>query len=134
MLKDIIEPAFDGVGVAVIHEEGEENEMVWNVYLINFNNALIDGVLISSKGYGTINNEEVKTSVLRHMLNEIDALDYGKIEPLHQDLFILNNEYWVSFYLDGKIYDRKFVFVENTIDKSRLAHINVIDKKGILIM
>lgn len=134
MLKDIIEPAFDGVGVAVIHEEGEENEMVWNVYLINFNNALIDGVLISSKGYGTINNEEVKTSVLRHMLHEIDALDYGKIEPLHQDLFILNNEYWVSFYLDGKIYDRKFVFVENTIDKSRLAHINVIDKKGILIM
>jgi len=134
MLKDIIEPAFDGVGVAVIHEEGEENEMVWNVYLINFNNALIDGVLISSKGYGSINNEEVKTSVLRHMLNEIDALNYGKIEPLHQDLFILNNEYWVSFYLDGKIYDRKFVFVENTIDKSRLAHINVIDKKGILIM
>ncbi len=134
MLKDIIEPAFDGVGVAVIHEEGEENEMVWNVYLINFNNALIDGVLISSKGYGSINNEEVKTSVLRHMLHEIDALDYGKIEPLHEDLFILNNEYWVSFYLDGKIYDRKFVFVENTIDKSRLAHINVIDKKGILIM
>jgi|DEB19_MinimDraft_2_1074335.scaffolds.fasta_scaffold52112_2 hypothetical protein len=134
MLKDIIEPAFDGVGVAVIHEEGDENEMVWNVYLINFNNALIDGVLISSKGYGNINNEEVKTSVLRHMLHEIDALDYGKIEPLHEDLFTLNNEYWVSFYLDGKIYDRKFVFVENTIDKSRLAHINVIDKKGILIM
>lgn len=134
MLKDIIEPAFDGVGVAVIHEEGEENEMVWNVYLINFNNALIDGVLISSKGYGSINNEEVKTSVLRHMLHEIDALDYGKIEPLHEDLFTLNNEYWVSFYLDGKIYDRKFVFVENTIDKNRLAHINVIDKKGILIM
>ena len=134
MLKDIIEPVFDGVGVAVIHEEGEENEMVWNVYLINFNNALIDGVLISSKGYGTINNEEVKTSVLRHMLHEIDALDYGKIEPLHEDLFILNNEYWVSFYLDGKIYDRKFVFVENSIDKNRLAHINVIDKKGILIM
>jgi hypothetical protein len=134
MLKDIIEPAFDGVGVAVIHEEGEENEMVWNVYLINFNNAMIDGVLVSSKGYGYINDEEVKTSVLRHMLNEIDSLDYGKIEPLHEDLFILNNEYWVSFYLDGKIYDRKFVFVENTIKKSRLAHINVIDKKGILIM
>ncbi len=134
MLKDIIEPAFDGVGVAVVYEEGEENEMVWNVYLINFNNALIDGVLVSSKGYGTINGEEVKTSVLRHMLNEIDSLDYGKIEPLHEDLFILNNEYWVSFYLEGKIYDRKFVFVENTIKKSKLAHINIIDKNGILIM
>jgi hypothetical protein len=134
MLKDIIEPAFDGVGVAVVHEKNEEGHFVWNVYLINFNNEIITGVLVSSKGYGTINNEEIKTSVLRHMLNEIDSLDYGKIEPINEDLFVLNNEYWVSFYLDGKIYDRKFVFVANTIEKSRLAHINVIDKKGILIM
>jgi hypothetical protein len=134
MLKDIIEPAFDGVGVAVVHEKNEEGHFVWNVYLINFNNEIITGVLVSSKGYGIINNEEIKTSVLRHMLNEIDSLDYGKIEPINEDLFVLNNEYWVSFYLDGKIYDRKFVFVANTIEKSRLAHINVIDKKGILIM
>jgi hypothetical protein len=134
MLKDIIEPAFDGVGVAVVYEKNEDGHFVWNVYLINFNNEIITGVLVSSKGYGTINNEEIKTSVLRHMLNEIDSLDYGKIEPINEDLFVLNNEYWVSFYLDGKIYDRKFVFVANTIEKSRLAHINVIDKKGILIM
>lgn len=134
MLKDILDPEFDGVGVAAVYEEGDENEMVWNVYLINFNNAMIDGVLVSSKGYGNINGEEVKTSTLRHMLNEIDALDYCKIEPIHEDVFVLNNEYWVSFYLDGKIFDRKFVFVENTINKSRLTHINVIDKNGILIM
>jgi hypothetical protein len=134
MLKDIIEPAFDGVGVAVVYEKNEDGHFVWNVYLINFNNEIISGVLVSSKGYGTINNEEIKTSVLRHMLNEIDSLDYGKIEPINEDLFVLNNEYWVSFYLDGNIYDRKFVFVANTIEKNRLAHINVIDKKGILIM
>jgi len=134
MLKDIIEPAFDGVGVAVVYEKNEDGHFVWNVYLINFNNEIITGVLVSSKGYGTINNEEIKTSVLRHMLNEIDSLDYGKIEPINEDLFVLNNEYWVSFYLDGNLYDRKFVFVTNTIEKNRLAHINVIDKKGILIM
>jgi hypothetical protein len=134
MLKVIIEPAFDGVGVAVVYEKNEDGHFVWNVYLINFNNEIITGVLVSSKGYGTINNEEIKTSVLRHMLNEIDSLDYGKIEPINEDLFVLNNEYWVSFYLDGNIYDRKFVFVANTIEKNRLAHINVIDKKGILIM
>jgi len=134
MLKDIIEPAFDGVGVAVVYEKNEDGHFVWNVYLINFNNEIITGVLVSSKGYGTINNEEIKTSVLRHMLNEIDSLDYGKIEPINEDLFVLNNEYWVSFYLDGNIYDRKFFFVANTIEKNRLAHINVIDKKGILIM
>jgi hypothetical protein len=134
MLKDIIEPEFDGVGVAAVYELNEEGAHVWNVYLINFNNALISGVLVSSKGYGTIDGEEVKTSALRHFLKEIDALDYGKIEAIHEDVFVLNNEYWVSFYLDGKIYDRKFIFVENTIQKSRLNHINIIDKNGILIM
>lgn len=134
MLKDIIEPEFDGIGVAAVYELNDEEIYVWNVYLINFNNALISGVLVSSKGYGTINGEEIKTSVLRHSLNEIDSLDYCKIEPIHQDLFELNNEYWVSFFLDGKIYDRKFVFVSNTIEKSRLAHINIINKNGILIM
>lgn len=134
MLKDIIEPEFDGVGVAAVYEQNEEGEKVWNVYLINFNNAQITGVMVSSKGYGIINKEEVKTSVLRHLINEVDALDFAKIEPIHDDLFIMNNEYWVSFYLDEKIYDRKFIFVENSIEKSRLAHINIIDKKGILIM
>lgn len=134
MLKDIIEPDFDGVGVAAVYEQNEEGEKVWNVYLINFNNAQITGVMVSSKGYGIINKEEVKTSVLRHLINEVDALDFAKIEPIHDDLFIMNNEYWVSFYLDEKIYDRKFIFVENSIEKSRLAHINIIDKKGILIM
>lgn len=134
MLKDIIEPEFDGIGVAAVYELNEEGAHVWNVYLINFNNALISGVLVSSKGYGTIDGEEVKTSALRHFLKEIDSLDYGKIEAIHEDVFILNNEYWVSFYLDGKIYDRKFVFVENTIEKSQLKHINIIDKNGILIM
>jgi len=134
VLKDIIEPEFDGIGVAVVYELNEEGSHVWNVYLINFNNALISAVMVSSKGYGNYNDEEVKTSTLRHLLNEIDALDYGKIEPLHEDIFVLNNEYWVSFYLNGKIYDRKFIFVENSIEKSRLNHINIIDKRGILIM
>ena len=134
MLKDIIEPEFDGVGVAVVHETNEDGEKEWNVYVINFNNAPIEGVLVSSKGYGKINEEEIKTSALRHLLNTVDALDYGKVEPIHEDLFALNNEYWVSFYLDNKIYDRKFVFTEHSIVKSKLAHINLIDKYGILLM
>lgn len=134
MLKDIEEPAFDGVGVAVVYETNDEGEKVWNVYLINFNNALIDGVLVSSKGYGVINNEEIKTSQLRHFLDTVDALDYAKIEPIQEEVFVLNNEYWVSFYLDGKMYDRKFIFTAHNISKSKLTHINLIDKQGVLLM
>lgn len=134
MLKDIEEPAFDGVGVAVVYEANDEGEKVWNVYLINFNNALIDGVLVSSKGYGVIDNEEIRTSELRHFLDTVEALDYAKIEPIQEEVFVLNNEYWVSFFLDGKMYDRKFIFTAHNISKSKLAHINLIDKQGVLLM
>jgi hypothetical protein len=134
MLKDIDEPEFDGVGIAVVNETNEKDEWVWNVYLINFNNETLTGVLVSSKGYGIIDNERRESSMLRHFLDTIEPLSYLKIEPIIEDIFILNNEYWLSFYLNGKIYDRKFVFIENTITKERLQHINIIDKNGILLM
>jgi hypothetical protein len=134
MLKDIIELDFDGVGVAVVRETNELNEWIWNVYLINFNNETLTGVLVSSKGYGIIDGEKRESSTLRHFLDTIEPLSYLKIEPIIEDVFLLNNEYWLSFYLNGRIYDRKFVFIENTIVKDRLQHINIIDKNGILLM
>ncbi|MEI6881794.1 MAG: hypothetical protein EBZ58_09630 [Bacteroidetes bacterium] len=134
MLKDIIEPDFDGVGIAVVRETNELNEWIWNVYLINFNNETLTGVLVSSKGYGTIDGEKRESSTLRHFLDTIEPLSYLKIEPIIEDVFVLNNEYWLSFYLNGKIYDRKFVFMENTIVKDRLQPINIIDKNGMLLM
>lgn len=134
MLKDIDEPQFDGVGVAVVHETNEKDEWIWNVYLINFNNETLTGVLVTSKGYGMIEGEKRESSTLRHFLDTIEPLSYIKIEPIIEDVFVLNNEYWLSFYLNGKIYDRKFVFIENTITKERLQHINIIDKNGILLM
>jgi hypothetical protein len=134
MLKDIIELDFDGVGVAVVRETNELNEWIWNVYLINFNNETLTGVLVNSKGYGIIDGEKRESSTLRHFLDTIEPLSYLKIEPIIEDVFLLNNEYWLSFYLNGRIYDRKFVFIENTIVKDRLQHINIIDKNGILLM
>lgn len=134
MLKDIDEPQFDGVGIAVVYETNDEDEWIWNVYLINFNNERLTGVLVISKGYGTIEGEIRASSTLRHFLDTIEPLSYLKIEPIIEDVLILNNEYWLSFYLNGKIYDRRFVFIENTIDKKKLQHINIIDKNGILIM
>jgi hypothetical protein len=91
-------------------------------------------VLVSSKGYGIIDGEKRESSALRHFLDTIEPLSYLKIEPIIEDVFLLNNEYWLSFYLNGRIYDRKFVFIENTIVKDRLQHINIIDKNGILLM
>jgi hypothetical protein len=133
MLKDIEVKSLEGVSIAVVNELGENMEMVWNVYAINYTQNLLEGVLVSSKGYGKLNGEEVQTSQLRHFLETIEPLSYTKIEPIVSDLFVLNNEYWLSYYVDSKMYDRKFVFLENTIKEDSLEMVSLLNKPGLLL-
>jgi hypothetical protein len=133
MLKDIKDEYTEGVCVAVVREPNEEQEMVWNVYAINFTEHTLEGVLVSSKGYGTINGAEKKTSALRHFLNVIEPLSYAKIEPLQEDLFALNNEYWMSYYVNGKIQERKYVFGSDSIKEEALERIILINRPGLLL-
>src|SRR5690349_1075890 len=112
MLKDIPQLVVENIVVAVVHEpHGETGEMVWNVYIVNLYNKKIEGVLVSSHGYGNHEGREVKTSTLRHFIGDIDSNDYARIEPIMTNVFGLNNEYWVSFYLDQKMYDKKYIFL-----------------------
>jgi hypothetical protein len=133
MLKDIVEENFEGLAIAVVHELGDEMEMVWNVYAINYTKMKMDGVLVTSKGYGTIDGEEKKTSDLRNFLETIEPLSYVKIEPIPEALFALNNSYWISFYVEGKIYERKYIFKENSIKEADLELVSLINRQGILL-
>jgi hypothetical protein len=133
MLKDIVEESFEGLALAVVHELGDEMEMVWNVYAINYTKMKMDGILVTSKGYGTIDGEDKKTSDLRHFLETIEPLSYVKIEPIPEALFALNNSYWMSFYVEGKIYERKYIFKENSIKETDLELVNLINRQGILL-
>ncbi len=134
MLKDIKQESYEGVAVAVVHELNDEMEMVWNVYAINYTQHLMYGVLVSSKGYGIIDGEEKKTSALRHFLDEIPALSYVKIEPIQAELFLISNEYWMSYYIQDKIYERKYVFEPNSIAEENLETVSLLNKPGILLL
>ena len=92
MKKDIAPPLVENIAVAVVKELNELNEMEWNVYLLNLKNEKIEGVLVSSHGYGNINGEDVKTSTLRHFLDEVPAKSFVKFEPIMETLFGLNKE------------------------------------------
>ena len=133
MKKDIEFPSVTDVAVAIVTEKNELNQDEWNVYLLNFKNQAIEGVLVSSRGYGEVNQEKRKTSELRNFLNVVDKKSFAKIEPIVEDVFGLNNEYWVSFYLDQKMYDKKFIFLPETITEKNLISIPIINKKGVLI-
>ncbi len=133
MKKDIIPPLVEDIAVAVVKEMNELDEEVWNVYLLNLKKENIEGVLVTSKGYGTYNEEEVKTSTLRHFLDVVNAGDFKKIEPVVETVFGLNNEYWVSFFINNVMYDKKYVFLPETIKEENFTSIPVINKKGVMI-
>jgi hypothetical protein len=133
MIKDIQQLTVENIAVAVVREENNKGETEWNVYLINLKNEAIEGVLISSNGYGTYNEEDVKTSTLRHFLDIVAGNSFKKIEPIVDSLFGINNEYWVSFFVNSKMYDKKFVFLAETIKDEYFTTIPILNKKGVMI-
>lgn len=133
MKKDINPPLVEDIAVAVVKELNELNETVWNVYLVNLKKEGIEGVLVTSMGYGTYNDEDVKTSTLRHFLDEVEANSFKKIEPIVENVFGLNNEFWVSFFLNSVMYDKKYIFLPETIKEENFTTIPLINKKGVMI-
>ena len=97
MKKDIDFGTVEGITVAVATSKTETGEDTWNVYLINYNPFPVDNVLVSSKGYGIIDGEEVKTSMLRHMFEQVDAKSFVQIEPIDPSILHINYYYWFSY-------------------------------------
>jgi hypothetical protein len=134
MIKDIPQLIVEGVGVAITKEINEELCEEWNAYFVNFKHEPLDGVLVASTGYGSVNGKEMKTSTLRHFLNTVHGRTAVKIEPVMEDVFAISNEYWVSFYHNGNIYDKKYIFDANTIAVDKFDFIEVLGLDGIVIV
>ncbi len=129
--SDLI-PKVEDVAIAIVPEIVED-EQGWMVYIVNLKNKILKNVLITSQGYGQINDQPLKTSTLRHFIEEVPAHGYHKVEPIMEDVFGLNNEFWVSFYLDSTILDKKFIFLSETITENNFVTIPLINKKGVMI-
>lgn len=133
MLKDIPQLVVEKIVVAIVQEKDESDNLIWNVYLINLYDEEIYGVLVSSKGYGIFEGRDVKTSVLRHLIGTVEAKEFARIEPLMEDLLGLSNEYWVSFYKNKQLFDKKYVFLPDSVRDENLTLIPVLNKKGVMI-
>ena len=96
-------------------------------------NVEITNVLVTSKGYGNLKGEKKKTTTLRHFIEEVQPLDFKLIEPIMPEVFELNNEYWLSYYLEGVIHDKKYVFVKGSIVEENMIDLPFINARGVLI-
>lgn len=132
MKKDIEIPKVQGVTIAITKTITELNEAQWQVMLINKNEFELENTLVVSKGYGSKDGEVQKTSTLRHFLETVSANNSAQIEIITPEVFHLTNEYWLSYYVNGQVYDKKFVFVAGSINDENITHIKELDEKGIL--
>ena len=132
MIKDIIVPEVKNVTLAVARTGSEGPEREWKVYLINNNDVALENTLVASKGYGEKDGEKQNTSILRHFLETVPAHSTALIEPIDPAVFHLNNEYWVSYYIGTQIYDKRFVFVPDTICEENVSFIRELEMDGVL--
>ena len=132
MKKDIQIPEVKNVTLAVVREKNLLNVPEWKVYLINNNDVDLENTLVASKGYGEQEGEKQTTSVLRHFLETVPAQGNALIEPLDPAVFHLNNEYWVSYYIGSQIYDKRFVFVPDSICDENVIYIKELKMEGVL--
>jgi len=134
MIKDLPQNIVKDIAIAVALEQESAESKIWYVYLINLKSVPIENVLVTSKGYGEIDGVQVKTSTLRHMFPVVENSSYKLIEPIDEQTFGLNNEYWLSYYIDGNIYDKKFIFLPESIVDMNFIKLPVINKVGVMIL
>lgn len=132
MKKDIEYPEVKNVTLAVVREKNLLNQDEWKVYLINNNDFPLENTLVASRGYGEKDGEEQRTSTLRHFLETVTSNNFTIVESIDPKVFHLNNEYWVSYYIGREIYDKRFIFVPDTICEENLVFIKEIEKEGVL--
>lgn len=133
MKTDLPENIVEHVSIAIVLDSATPEAKLWKVYLINLKDVTLETVLISSKGYGEKDGEKVKTSILRHSFGNIEAKSFVQIELIDEKVFGLTNEYWLSFYLGNQIFDKKFIFVPESIVETNMIRIPLLNKAGIMI-
>lgn len=135
MKKDIPSHKVENTIIAIVPRPDSETDGadLWDTYLINLKKQPITSVLVSSKGYGELDGEKMKTTTLRHFFEEVPAEVAIKVEPIQTRLFEITNEYWISFVHEGYMFDKKYIFVKGSISKTNFTMIPIVGRKGVMI-
>ena len=129
MKKDIDIPKVEKVYVAAVKVYNEAFKVEeWNAYLINDKDEAIEMALIVSNGF----DENKETSTIRHKLEHLPAKSFAKIEFIQEEVLALNNQFQVTFFAEGKMYEKKYLFRKNSVNEKALRELPIIPNKGIL--
>jgi hypothetical protein len=128
MKKDIEIPIAKNIDIVAVKEWDKEFlSQNWYVYLVNNRKDTIEAVLVLSRG----NSDDKKTTVLRHSLGNVNSKASVKVELIAEEVFGFTNEYMVTFFAEGKLFERSFVFEANTISEENRKPVEVMDMEGV---
>ena len=134
MKKDITIPTVENVFLAAVPEWSDDfMEKVWNVYLVNDSDFQLDGVMVVSKAFGTLDGEMKKTSLLRHAFAEIPEVSVAKIEMIEKSVLALNNEFMLTFFIGNTLYDKKYIFKANSISEDAMEEVPILFVDGVIV-
>ncbi|MEO8233988.1 MAG: hypothetical protein ABI549_01120 [Flavobacterium sp.] len=134
MKSDINIPTVENVFLAAVQEWSDDfMEKIWNIYLINDSDFQLDGVMLVSKAFGTIDGEMKKTSSLRHAFVEIPPVSVKKVEMIEKSVLKLNNEFMVTYFIENTLYDKKFIFKTNFANNNPLEEVPILFVDGVIV-
>ena len=130
-IHDLI-PKVEGVFLALLEEKDNAE---YAVYLVNDRKDIMEGIIVTSVGFGENlqSGEALKTATLRHSLEVLLPEEYAKIELIVPEVFGLYNEYWVSFWVEEVLYDKKFLFLPDSIKIEDFSVLPKFNKRGIFL-
>jgi hypothetical protein len=133
MKRDIEIPVVDDIAVAVVPTSNQHGQREWGVYLLNNKKHNITNVLINVSGEGDVDGVPKQTATLRFHFAEVKANTAQKFEVILPEAFVLRNKYWVSFYADNKLYDKKFIAEAGTIEEDNFEFIPLLTAVGVVL-
>lgn len=129
MKKDIQIPEVTNVEIAVVYEYNDIYKTDdWNVYIINTKNIDLEMIVIVTQGF----SDTKITSLFHKKIDVLPANSFAKIELIQPELFTLNNRFQVTFFEGNTLFEKTFIFKENTIKEGALRMIPELQKRGIL--
>ncbi len=132
MKKDIIIPIVTNVHIVAFQEWNDDfMENSWYAYLINDTDDLLEMAMVVSRAYGLLNGEERKTGTFRHAFAKVEPRTAVKVELLENNVLQLNNEFLLSYFANGQLFDKTFVFRTNSINEKAVDDLPIINKKGV---
>ncbi len=129
MKKDIKIPIVENIQI-VATKEWDKDFLAqnWNVYVINNREDRIESVLVLSRG----ESNHKKTTTLRHSLGDLPPHTGKKVEFIAAEVFSFTNEYIVTFFAEGKLFDRTFIFEPQSISEKNVTFIDLMGQDCVL--